>query len=331
VVIMTTSSGPAHSVGTRLTRLALRLLLLAGCTAAAWLAGVLLAGSASADTGLPISINVPQLNVGQLSVPRVELNTAPAKKPAAKSTATKAASQDDQGLGGLVGGLLSTVTSTVNNVTTTVTNTVGTVTTVVSSTVNNVVTTVTTLPQHVLPPSGSNGGIGLPPLLPDSNDGTLVSPILKPAPSHTGSSATEAAQRSNDAPAAIAEAPEVAPAAVESTPAVEAEHPHVQPESRPLRPLTTREVRQAGNTHEKAAPADRGPNPMPTPTAPMTPVAPSSSFSSNNDGGAGARNALATLTSQTRLAPPPLLGRLDRQHPVAERGRTPGLPVTSPD
>jgi hypothetical protein len=292
-----------------------RLLLLTGCTAAAWAAGVLLAGTASADTGFPVSIDAPYISVNTPA--------APLKKPAQIT---------GQGRGGLVGGLLGTVTNTVTNAVSTVTATVkavtATVTTTVktaTTTVNNVGNTVTDIPHKVLPPSDA---IGLPPLLPGV--GSKIA-ILKPTPSRSGSSASEAVQRGGGI--ATVAAPDAAPAAVETPLAAEERSP-AQFETRTARPSSGNvvvRVRQVGNMLEKAAPVDRGPSPMPSPTTPMAPVAPSPSFYSGNDGGAGLRGVLATLVPQSRLAPPPLLSRLDRQHPVAERGRTPGLPVTSPD
>jgi hypothetical protein len=282
--------------------------MLAGLTTAAWLAGVLFAGTASAETPGPhINVNVPQANT-----------------PAAKN------SQGDSGLGGLVGGLLGTVGNTVGTVTNTVTqtvntvtNTVNAVTNVVGTTVSHVVTTVVEIPQHVLPNNGSSPGLDLSPLLP----GKPVTDILKPAPTHTASGAsvatTQTMTRSETPPVAV-------PAATEAVQATD--HPRTQNATHLVRSTTGGNVtRQNSTTLEKAAPADRGPSPLPSPSAPAAPVAPAPSFSSGNDGGSGARGVLATLTPQTRLAPPPLLGRLERAHPVAERGRTPGLPVTTPD
>lgn len=300
---MVASSGPARGAGTRLRRLVVRLLLLAGFTAATWLAGVLLAGSASADIrlpGLPVTVDI----------------SSPMDQPKPKQQ------QSNQGLGGLVGGLLGTVTNTVGTTVTTVTTTVNTTVNVVTNTVTNVVDTVTQIPPKVLPPS--NGRPGLPPLLP----GNPVKDILSP-PNNSDSGDNETAQRdATIAPAPAAVAPAVAPALVQAEPTTQ--HPLLRKESRSTTRHETRPVR-VGNTEEKAAPADPRPRPLPAPAAPAAPAAPGPSFSPGNDGGSGARGVLAILTPQTRVAPPALLDRLQRQHPVAERGRTAGLPVTSPD
>jgi hypothetical protein len=272
--------------------------MLTGLTAVAWLAGVLLAGTASADTG------------------GTHANT------------NKPANHGNQGLGlgGLVGDLLGTVGNTVGTVTTTVTNTVTTVTNTVSvvtntvtTTVDHVVNSVTKLPEKVLPQNGSTPVIEidlrLPVLLPDTTSAKT---------SKTTKTVADTVRAETPAVAA----PEVAPTAIEAEPVTE--YPHAA-SSRMERPKAQEVAHPTSKTAEQAAPADRGPSPLPSPSSPVAPAAPCPSFSSGNYGGAGARGALATLTPQTRLAPPPLVGRLDRAHPVAERGHTPGLPVTTPD
>ncbi|WP_132111402.1 hypothetical protein [Actinocrispum wychmicini] len=318
-------SGPARDAGARLRRVVLRFLALAGFTALGWLAAVLLAGAASADTG------VPQTNVNA-----VQPHSSPTKKPARNG--------GNPGLvGGLVGGVLNTVDTTVGNVTTTVTNTVGAVTTTVTNTVgavtttvtntvgavtdalHQVITTVTDLPQHILPGGGqSGGGITLPPLVQDP-----VNDLLKPsAPKASKTTATEQPTARVEALAPVAETVAETPAP-ELTLVAEPQHSH---SLRVASPDTGHsDVHKANRAHERAAPGGNGPSPLPSPSGPMAPAAPGPSFSSGNSSGSGARGALAAVTPQARLAPPPLVGRLDRAHPVAERGHTPGLPVTTPD
>jgi len=223
-------------------------------------------------------------------------------------------------VGGTVQTVTTTVTSTVN---TTVTNTVGLVAntvTTVTKTVDDVVHTVTELPQHVLP----DGGL----LSPSQPENPVTSGSQKPK----SSSKTSAEQVRVDAPAVVVAAPETATAdaaAVEAAPVVAPQDVRTHA----VRSVVENVTRATGSAAEHAAPAGRGgPGPLPGPSRPVAPAAPCPGFSAGNDGGAGARGVLAAvLSSQTPFAAPPPAGRLGRDRPVAERGHTPGLPVTSPD
>jgi hypothetical protein len=299
-------------------RVVVRLLAVAGFAACAWIVGVLLtSASASADTGPTGRSTTDSSTSG-------------------KSTAGSGSRAGSEGLGGLVGGLLNTVGGTVQTVTTTVTSTVNTTVTntvglvantvtTVTKTVDNVVHTATELPQHVLSGGGGDDGGLLSPLL---HENPVTSGLLKPK----SSSKTTAEQVRVDAPAVVVAAPETAPgeaAPVEAAPVVAPQDVRTHA----VRSVVENVTRATGSAAEHAAPAGRGaPGPLPGPGRPVAPAAPCPGFSAGNDGGAGARGVLAAvLSSQTPFAAPPLAGRLGRDRPVAERGHTPGLPVTSPD
>jgi hypothetical protein len=322
VVVLVTGSGLARGAGTMLRRLAVRVALLIGFTAGAWLVGVLFAGPASADVRLPLDLPGINLNIGGSSEqPSVSANATSSKK-------AGGAKSSGQGLlGGLVGGLVGTVTETVNTtvstVTTTVSNTVTTVTTTVNKTlgtvtktVTNVVDGVTKLPEKILsPPAGSDR-----PLLPEPVTDLLdLGEKSDSVPTQTDTQRTDAVP--------VAETPAVAPAeaaplAADAVPA--AERPSAQTTQSAAHPV------RVGSTSEKAAPADNRPGPLPSPTAPVAPAAPCPTFSSGGNGGSDARGTLAVLPLQTQLAPP-LAGRLHQQDFAAESGRCAGLPATPPD
>jgi hypothetical protein len=333
VVVLVTGSGLARGAGTMLRRLAVRVALLIGFTAGAWLVGVLFAGPASADARLPLDLPGINLNIGGSSEqPSVSANATSSKK-------AGGAKSSGQGLlGGLVGGLVGTVTETVNTtvstVTTTVNNTVSTVTTTVNNTVTTVTTTVnktlgtvtktvtnvvdgvTKLPEKILsPPAGSDR-----PLLPEPVTDLLdLGKKSDSVPTQTDTQRTDAVP--------VAETPAVAPAeaaplAADAVPA--AERPSAQTTQSAAHPV------RVGPTSEKAAPADNRPGPLPSPTAPVAPAAPCPTFSSGGNGGSDARGTLAVLPLQTQLAPP-LAGRLHQQDFAAESGRCAGLPATPPD
>lgn len=308
-------SGPASVAGTRLRRVVLRLVALAGFTALGWLTAVLLASTASADTGS---------QHGDTTTPH---------SPAAKNSGRNSGNQGL--LGGLLNGVVGTVGNTVGNVTNVVSNTVGTVTNTVTNTlgtVGNVVSSVADLPNHVLPDSQGKkgGGISLPSLITDNPVTDLLSPVLPKSSGKTTTAAAEQVTARVDQPAA---APVVAAPApvVEVTPLAEpahfrnVTHTVVRTDDRQV------DVQQARGAVEHAAPGGDGPSPLPSPSSPLAPATPCPSFSSGNHGGSGARGVLSTLAPQSLIAPPPLVGRPNRAYPAAERGHTPGLPVTTPD
>lgn len=318
-----TGSGLARDAGAMLRRLVVRVALLIGFTAGAWLAGVLFAGPASADVRLPL--DVPGINL---------TGSGSSEQPAGttKSKSTKAAKPEGQGLlGGLVGGLVGTVTNTVgttvSTVTTTVSNTVTTVTTTVDKTLGTVTKTVTTvvdgvtkLPDKVLSPPASSGDNSKP-LLPEP-----VTDLLDLG-KKSGSTATQTDTQRADA-ASAAETPVVAPAeaaplAAEAVTAP-ADRQHALATQSAAHPV------RVGSTSEKAAPADNRPGPLPSPTSPVAPAAPCPTFSSGGNGGSDARGMLAVLPAQAQLVPPSA-ARLHQQHFVAELGRSAGLPATPPD
>jgi hypothetical protein len=312
-----TGSGLARGAGAMLRRLVVRVALLIGFTAGAWLVGVLFAGPASADVRLP------------LDLPGVNLNVAGSEHPPTKASDAKSSKSGGQGLlGGLTSGLVGTVTetvgTTVTTVTTTVNNTVTTVTTTVNKTLGTVTKTVTKvvdnvakLPEKVLTPPA--GGGNDKPLLPE--------PVTDLLDLGKKSTATQTdTPRADAVPAAGT--PAVAPA-VAAPPAAEAvvtapERPQTNPTH-----AAAHSVR-VSSTSEKAAPADNRPGPLPSPTAPVAPAAPCPTYSSGGNGGSDARAMLAVLPVRTQLAPPSA-GRLNQQHFVAELGRSAGLPATPPD
>jgi hypothetical protein len=325
VVVLVTGSSLARGAGTMLRRLVVRVALLIGFTAGAWLVGVLFAGPASADVRLPL--DVPGLNLngsGTSEQPAAKTKSKSAKN----TTATKS---EGHGLvGGLVGGLVSTVTNTVgttvSTVTTTVSGTLTTVTTTVDKTLGTVTKTVTTvvdgvtkLPDQILPPPASQGSSK--PLLPEPVTGLLD------LGKKSSSTATQTDTRRADA-ASAAETPVVAPAeavppAAEAVPALaDRQRSHAtQSAAHPVR---------VGSTSEKAAPADNRPGPLPSPTSPVAPAAPCPTFSSGGNGGSDARGMLAVLPSQAQLVPP-AAAQLHQQRFAAELGRSAGLPATPPD
>jgi hypothetical protein len=315
VVVLVTGSGLARGAGTMLRRLVVRVALLIGFTAGAWLVGVLFAGPASADVRLP------------LDVPGVNLNAAGSEQPPA--TNAKKSKSGGQGLlGGLTSGLIGAVTetvgTTVTTVTTTVNNTVTTVTTTVNKTlgtvtktVTNVVDGVTKLPEKVLSPPP--GGGKDQPLLPEPVT-DLLDLGKKPTTTQTET------QRTDSVPAAVT--PAVAPAKA-APPAADAVVTAPERPRTHTAPTATYPVR-VGSTVEKAAPADNRPGPLPSPTAPVAPAAPCPTYSSGGSGGSDVRGMLAVLPLQTQLAPPSA-GCLNQQRFVAESGRPAGLPATPPD
>ncbi len=330
-----TGSSPARDAGTRVRRLVLRLLMLVGLTAAGWLTGIALAGIASADTGPHITINLPGLGGSKPTQDSREQDSREQDSREQGSREQKISHTPQGqglGLGSVVNSLLGTVNTTVNTtvqtVTTTVqttvhtvTSTLSTVTATVNHTVGSVVHCVSEIPQKVVTPVVKQT---LPSVVPVVEE--TVDDILEPTPTHNGSatsetSATARTEAAPVAPAAPAAAPETA-----QQPAV-VEHPHAQNVTR----TALQTVTNPATVVERLTPADNGPSPLPAPSAPSAPATPAPSFSSGNDGGHSARGVLAVFAPQYRLAPPPLLGRLERGDPVAARGRTAGLPVTTPD
>ncbi|MEV4311929.1 hypothetical protein [Actinocrispum sp. NPDC049592] len=336
-----TGSSPARDAGTRVRRLVLRLLMLAGLTAAGWLTGMVLAGTASADTGPHITINLPGLGNGKPTQDSREQDSR--EQDSREQDSREQGSREQKisrtpqgpglGLGGVVNGLLGAVNSTVNttvktvNTTVkttvqTVTSTLSTVTATVNHTVGSVVHCVSEIPQKVVTPVVKQTLPSVAPVVEET-----VDDILEPTPTHSGSATSETpatTARTEAAPGAPA-APAVAPEAAQQ-PAV-VEHPHAQTPHR----TALQTVTNPATVVERLTPADDGPGPLPVPSAPSAPATPAPSVSSGNDGGHSARGVLAVFAPQYRLAPPPLLGRLERGDPVAARGRTAGLPVTTPD
>ncbi|MFC0115262.1 hypothetical protein [Kibdelosporangium aridum] len=307
VVVLVTGSGQARGALPMLRRLVTRFLLVAGFTAACWLASVLLtSGTASADL-----IKLPE-------IPGVTSSQQQStEKPAKKNTTDL--------VDGLLGGVTSTLNDTLGNVTTTVNNTVGTVTKTVTKTVGNVtktvdkvVDTVTDIPPAVLPPSGND------------NDSLLPKPVtdlLTPEPKNSGSDKDTSTAR--DTVETVTSAPEAVPQTPE--PAAEApaaERPRLQHEAR--RTQAVAHPVRVGSTQEKAAPADKKPGPLPGPSGPVAPAAPAPTASAGGNGGWDARGMLAVLIPQTSLVPPHA-GLLHATDSVTEVGRSAGLPATPPD
>ncbi|MBE1466965.1 hypothetical protein [Kibdelosporangium phytohabitans] len=326
-----TGSGQARGAGTTLRRLVVRFALLVGFTAAGWLASVLLtSGTASADLiELP---RIPGITAPQSQQAQAQ-HQKPAKAPAKKKTGKS-------GGGDLVGGLLSQVTSTVDDtlgtVTTTVTTTLDTVTKTVVTTVDGVTKTVTTvvdqvaqIPGALLPPPQSGD---------DDHDGGLlpdpIGDLLKPQPkTPSPNKDTDAADRGT----ATVETPAAAIAAVAApadVPVVEApvtEHPRLLQEARRTSQLTIvpAPVKSAAAAH-MVAPADNSPRPLPGPPAPVAPAAPAPTASAGGNSGSDARSILAVLTPRTTLAAPQA-GLLHWDEAFAEVSRSAGLPATPPD
>nr|CEL12717.1 hypothetical protein [Kibdelosporangium sp. MJ126-NF4] len=319
-MVLVAGSGQAHGADTTLRRLVMRFLLLAGFTAAGWLATVVLTGgTASADLiTLP---KVPGLSSDQ-----------------AKSSTPK----DESGHGDLVGGLLGGVTSTVNNtlatVTTTVTSTVDMVTKTVETTVNGVTKTVTTVvdevakvPGKVLTPQ--------PPSNNDDHDGSLlpkpVTDLLTPQPKTPSQGKDTITDRAANETAVETAAPAATPVVVVAptvtAEALEPEHPRLLQEARRTQELVApAPAVRALTTAQKVAPADNTPGPRPGPQAPVAPATPAPTASAGGNGGSDVRAILAVLTPQTLLTPPQAgLPRSDES--FAEVGRSAGLPATPPD
>lgn len=333
VVVLVTGSGQARGADTMLRRLVLRFLMVAGFTAAGWLAGVLLtAGTASAD---PVSVpRVPGVGIAGAS-----------------------GDQHKSGHGDLVGGLLGGVTSTLDSTLTSVTTTVSTVTTTVTNTVtatvdtvnqtvehldkavSSVVEQVAQVPSKVLEPlpagdsdtggdtgGGSGGGHGGDSLLPKP-----VTDLLSPHPK-TSSPAKEAerAPAAALAPPAASAAPAAALAAG-PTAVAPAEHPRQlqEPRRAAKQAVTPPPARSSASTH-MAGPGDRSPGPLPGPQSPVSPAAPAPSAAASGTGGSDARSVLAVLVPQTQLAAP-RAGLPLGDETFAEVSRSAGLPATPPD
>ncbi|MBP2322263.1 hypothetical protein JOF56_002648 [Kibdelosporangium banguiense] len=335
-----TGSGLARGAGTMLRRLVVRVALLIGFTAGAWLVSALFAGTASADVRLPLDVPGLNLNIGGSSQqPPAATNSKPTKDKNTKNTKSARSGDNNGGLGGLIGGLVggvtSTVTNTVTTVTTTVTKTVTTVTTTVTTTLGTVTKTVSTvtktvtkvvddvakLPEQILTPPPSTND--------NKNDKSVLQPVTDLLNLGQNNGAQTDTQRTETPPSVQAPAvtPVTAPPAVQAPTATD--RPRVTTEPRQAE-TTAVPARTTGWTSEKAAPTDNWPGPLPSPTAPGAPAAPCPTFSSGSNGGSDARGMLAVLPLQTQLAPPQA-GRLHDQQFAAELGRTAGLPATPPD
>lgn len=296
-MVLVTGSGQARGALPRLRRFAMRFLLVAGFTAAGWLASVLLtSGTASADL-----IKLPQ-------IPGVT----------SQQSTDKPVANTNKNLGlvdGLLGGVTSTLNNTLNTVGTTLNNTLGAVDNTlnnVTKTVDDVVDTVTDLPPKVLPPAKDGG------LLPKP-----VDDLLGPGDKSTKDTTREVVET---APAAQEAAPPTAEPIAEA-PAPTADRP--QHDARRPTQAVAHPVR-VGSVQEKAAPADNTPGPMPGPSGPVAPAAPAPTASAGGNGGWDARGMLAVLTPQTSLVPPHA-GSLPATDSFTELGRSAGLPATPPD
>jgi hypothetical protein len=98
------------------------------------------------------------------------------------------------------------------------------------------------------------------------------------------------------------------------------------------RPLAAGTTGRTDNALETATPTKPVPWPLlPSPSAPAAPAPNVPSFSPGGNDGGGVRGLLTILTPQTRLTPPSAAGQRESDQLVSAGGRTPGLPVTSPD
>jgi hypothetical protein len=207
------------------------------------------------------------------------------------------------GGGGLLGGLLGGVTSTLTGLTDTVTQLAGAVLDTTSSLLSPVIT----------PPDQPI--LDIPEILPAPADGS----------SNPGSATPDRSDAVVEAAPVVAPAPPVAPPlapVVEVAPVLAAVKPAaVVP---PAAPVVAKNA--DGNAAEHANRGDSDPQPVKAPA----PNSPGSTASSAHDSFGGARGTHGVLTTQATLHPADA-GFTSRSRAVSAAGRAAGLPACSPD
>lgn len=206
-------------------------------------------------------------------------------------------------LGGMLDTTLTTLTSTVDQVTTTVNTTLGTVT----NTVDTLTTTVTETTNTVLQPVTA----------------TLAPPApaapKQQEPTETAAGSQTRIETVSPKPAPVVPpAPQPAPAQpVTVVPQQTVEHKQPQPTAAPYQPATV--------SAHLAQPKDRHPAPLPS-----VPGGQSCSAVAAHDSGGNSKHPLAILDARAGATPLASIG-VPRRHAQVDNSRDAALPTTSPD
>ncbi|MEU0794771.1 hypothetical protein ABZ342_32315 [Amycolatopsis sp. NPDC005961] len=239
-------------------------------------------------------------------------------EPAAKSTTTKTSSSGDGLLGGLLGGVVNVVGGTLNTVTTTVSGTLQTVSTVTDTLSHTVLAPLTQ------PPANNPDA---PVLLPLDD---ILDPILGGSSNSGGVTVTvpgvvagETVTQQTTTPAVAETASTETPATTQQTSRVAVVH---LVEVQNTRPAQQEQPRDSG-VHARNGGGDSTPG---LPGGTSAPSAPAPTAAPGHDGPGGVRHQFAVHTDDATTTQLKLIGA-SRDHDVDGAGREAALPTTSPD
>ncbi|WP_230863065.1 hypothetical protein [Amycolatopsis camponoti] len=240
-------------------------------------------------------------------------------EPAAKSTTTKTTSSSGDGLlGGLLGGVLNVVGGTLNTVTTTVSGTLQTVSTVTDTLSHTVLAPLTQ------PPANNPDA---PVLLPLDD---ILDPILGGSSNSGGVTVTVPGVVTGETVTQPTTTPAVAETASTETPTTTQQTSRVAVvhlvEVQNTRPAQQEQPRDSG-VHARNGGGDSTPG---LPGGTSAPSAPAPTAAPGHDGPGGVRHQFAVHTDDATTTQLKLIGA-SRDHDVDGAGREAALPTTSPD